>query len=582
MSDFVIIVTIKKVEKRRKMKEQNIETKILLLLCMTFWVFQSVGEAQRIVLAGIFSMVMITTTFLQNKTRGQYHCYIIAGFVQCISFWMMIVFGILKENKAVNLINVRIALVIFFVLFICIILPVWMTKKRLVAEKVQKVETKYWIWAAMLAGYILRQFQVFLTNVMQQQNDIGTFSEGSLGHLGYIYKIYKHTALPTGNPMEQYQYYQPPFSHIVMGIWAKINSLFGMTEEVIAENLQVLALFFSTMILIVAYKIMKEITKSQKGILAGILVIAFFPYLLEYAGAVNNDTLSTLLGLVTVLYMIRWYKNPRWKDIIICALAIGCGMMTKLSVVMLAPAMACVFIYKIIKNKSSFLFYIKQYLAFGVISIPLGIWFPVKNLILYKVPLNFVPVIGWEQGQYMGNIYTVPQRLFEVTWAQLKPLWLSQMRQTEEFTYNIGVMFTKYCAFGETRYFPTTQWSKFIGTMMYVMILVLFVFAIALLVVWLRKANCGKVIKFLLLGSAGMVLLSYVKFCFDYPSVCTANIRYVLVSIVLIFCMMAAGIGERKETTKVRSIYTRKLFQCFLAAYVCINTIALFSLLYNL
>lgn len=181
MSDCVIMITIKKVEKRRKMKEQNIETKILLLLCMTFWVFQSVGETQRMVVAGIFSMVMIATTFLSNKTREQYHCYIIAGFVQCISFWMMMVFEILKENKAVNLINVRIALVIFFVLFICIILPVWMTKKKLVAEKIQRVGMKYWIGAAMLAGYILRQFQVFLTSVVQQQNDIGTFSEGSLG-----------------------------------------------------------------------------------------------------------------------------------------------------------------------------------------------------------------------------------------------------------------------------------------------------------------------------------------------------------------------------------------------------------------
>ena len=453
------------------------------------------------------------------------------------------VFGILKENKAVHLENVRITLVIFLVLMICIILPIWMAKKKVVMSKIQTVKMQNWIWAAMLAGYILRQFQVFLTNVMQQQNDIGTFSEGSLGHLGYIYKIYKHTALPEGNPMEQYQYYQPPFSHIVMGIWAKINGLFGMTEEVIAENLQVLALFFSTMILVIAYKIMKEITKSQKGILAGILVIAFFPYLLEYAGAVNNDTLSTLLGLVTVLYMIRWYKGPSWKNIIICALAIGCGMMAKLSVVMLAPAMACVFVYKIIKNKTNLLFYIKQYLVFGVLSIPLGIWFPIKNLILYKVPLNYVPVIGWEQGQYMGNIYTVPQRLFEVTWAQLKPLWLPQMRGTEEFTYNIGVLFTKYCAFGETRYFPTTQWSKFIGTLMYIMILVLFIFAIALFIVWLRKANCGKVIKFLLLGSSGMVLLSYVKFCFDYPSVCTASVRYVLIIIFFIFSMLASCIG---------------------------------------
>lgn len=586
MSDYDIITKVSVIREGGKMKEHNaehnIEIKILTLLCGIFWIFQSVGETNYIIFAGVFSALMIATNFLSKKVKRQFNYYIIAGYVQCISFWLMILFKTWKENKAIHLQNVRIALVIFFVVFICGILPIMLTKKNVIATKFQNVSMKAWILTAMFAGYILRQVQVFTTSVLELQNDIGTFSDESLGHLGYIYKIYKHTTLPQGNPMEQYQYYQPPFSHIVMGIWAKINRLFGIKEEIIAENLQVLALFFSTMILIVAYKIMREITKSEKGILVGILGIAFFPYLLEYAGAVNNDTPSTLLGLMTILYMIRWYKNPKWKNIVICALAIGCGMMTKLSVVMLAPPMACVFIYKLIKDKTNLLFYIKQYLAFGFISIPLGVWFPIKNLVLHQVPLNYVPPIGWEQGQYMGNIYTVSQRLFEITWAQLKPLCLPQMRSAEDFTYNIGIMFTKYCAFGETRYFPMTQWSKFIGTLMYVMILVFCIFAIALLVVWLKKSKTGRAVEFLLLGSTGMLLLSYVKFCFEYPSVCTANVRYVLISIVLIFCMMAAGIGEVKKNSAAGNIMVRNILKCILTAYVCINTVGLFSLLYNL
>lgn len=151
------------------MKGHNIETRILLLLCAIFWVFQSVGETQRIFLTGLFSAFMIVATFLSNKIREQYRYYIIAGYVQCISLWMMMVFGILKENKAVHLENVRITLVIFFVLIICIILPVWMTKKKVITEKIQTVKMQNWIWAAMLGGYILRQFQIFVTNVMQRR-----------------------------------------------------------------------------------------------------------------------------------------------------------------------------------------------------------------------------------------------------------------------------------------------------------------------------------------------------------------------------------------------------------------------------
>ena len=76
------------------MKGHNIETRILLLLCAIFWVFQSVGETQRIFLTGLFSAFMIAATFLSNKIREQYRYYIIAGYVQCISLWMMMVFGI--------------------------------------------------------------------------------------------------------------------------------------------------------------------------------------------------------------------------------------------------------------------------------------------------------------------------------------------------------------------------------------------------------------------------------------------------------------------------------------------------------
>lgn len=564
------------------MKRRNIEIKILSFLCLVFWIFQSIGEEKQIVMAGLYGVLLITTTFMPDKIRERFGLYIKAGYVQCISFFVMMLFETLKLKQGVHLDNVRITMGVIVVVFLCVGLPILITKKKYFSAELKGWGTQNRIWTAMLAGYILRQFQVFITTVMQQQNDIGTFSEGSLGHLGYIYKIYKHTALPTGNPMEQYQYYQPPLSHIVMGFWAKFNAFFGMAEETIAENLQVLALFFSTMIIVVTYKIMKEITKSREGILTGILLISFFPYLLEYAGAVNNDTLSTLLCLVAVLYMIRWYKNPRWSAIILCAISLGCAMMAKASVVMVAPAMACVFIYKMIKNKTNLLYYIKQYLVFGIVSIPLGVWFPVKNLILYQVPLNYVPVIGLEQGQFMGGLYTLWERLFQVTWAQLKPLYLPQMRGAEDFTYNIGVLFTKYCAFGETTYFPTTQWSKFIGTLMYVWILLLVVFAIALIVVWIRKTSIGNVIKFFILGSAGMILISYVKFCFDYPSVCTASVRYVLVSVVLVFCMMAAGIGQLKKDSTTKNVLLRNIFKCFLGAYVCINTAGLFSLLYNL
>lgn len=562
------------------MDKRNLEVKILLYLCLIFWIFQSIDDSIRLAFMLFFGGLLFITVIFANRVKINIKPYIFAGYIQWVALFALMVFSYIKAEAKINLNVVRISAVVLIILSICVFIPLCIMKKKQIAAFYKKIDGTKSVYAVMFAGFLLRQFQIFNTLVTQLQNDCGSFNDGSMGHLGYIYKVYKHTELPKGNPMEQYQFYQPPLNHIVMGVWAKINGLFGLSEEVIAENLQVLALFFSTMIIIVAYKIMKEFTNNKKGIFTAVVLVSFFPYMLEYAGAINNDTLCTLLSLMTVLYMIRWYKKSSWKNILLSGLCIGLAMMTKVSAVMLAPAMAFVFIYKLIREKTNWLYYIKQYLAFGIVSIPLGIWFPLKNLILYHVPLNFVPVIGPEQGQYMGGMYSVFDRLFKVTWDQLYPLFLPQMRTMKEFTYNIWIMLTKYCAFGETRYFSTTQYAKFIGAIMYLLILILVVFAVMLFIIWIKKSKKPKAFKGFISAGILLFLISYIKFCFDYPCVCTASVRYVLVSVVLIFCVMGAGVEYVKNSRN--TMILRNIFKCFLTAYVVVNTLGLISLVYNI
>ena len=45
---------------------------------------------------------------------------------------------------------------------------------------------------------------------------------------------------------------------------------------------------------------------------------------------------------IALLYTIKWYKNP-FFNIIMIALSIGLGMMTKLSTALIAPITAIIF-----------------------------------------------------------------------------------------------------------------------------------------------------------------------------------------------------------------------------------------------
>ena len=52
------------------------------------------------------------------------------------------------------------------------------------------------------------------------------------------------------------------------------------------------------------------------------------------------------------MYRIKWYNSERLSHIVIIALTVGFGMTTKLSVALITPAIAFVFLYKVIVNKN--------------------------------------------------------------------------------------------------------------------------------------------------------------------------------------------------------------------------------------
>ena len=68
------------------------------------------------------------------------------------------------------------------------------------------------------------------------------------------------------------------------------------------------------------------------------------------SGVVNNDLLSVVCMIFTLLFTARWYKNQSIRNILKIALTFGLGMLSKLSAWMVAVPVAVVFTTALVRK----------------------------------------------------------------------------------------------------------------------------------------------------------------------------------------------------------------------------------------
>ena len=249
----------------------------------------------------------------------------------------------------------------------------------------------------VVGALIARLVYVIKMPYNERQHDIG---ENSSGALNYIKVIYETGHLPDSNDN---QYYHPPLHHLLGAQWLKmINTIFPNSEKSFQyESLQFLTLIYSMLIVVCAYKIFNELKLSKKVKLLLMLIIAFHPSLIILSGSLNNDELCFLLELYVLLRLIKWYKKENILNTIVLAIVTGLCVMTKISGALIALPIIYVFLFKLYKEmkkskeKNKVLKkYLNRFILFGLISLPIGLWFGMRNFILFQQKLLYVPKPG--------------------------------------------------------------------------------------------------------------------------------------------------------------------------------------------
>ncbi len=379
----------------------------------------------------------------------------------------------------------------------------------------------------LLTGLVLRVMYIMYTDITVRQHDVHDFFQYNAGHSEYIWYIYSTHSLPDFDPREIFQFYHPPLHHIICAVWFTIIKALGFSLRATGpESLQILTAAYSFLFTLFAYKALKLLELKPAALSLCTAIITFHPTLIIMSGSVNNDMLSSLFGMLALYYTIKWAKDEKWFSIIMIALSVGLGMFTKLSVGLLAPAIAAVFLFVFVRSIKKYKKFILQFAVFGVICVPIGLFWPIRNYVRFGVPIDYVPDLSTESGQFIDK---TPFERF-TTWSLgqfSSPFtqWAWNGAEYNEFNPIIALM--KNAMFDEQTFFRRSITLQSFCTVLFFLGIVLSVFSVvSLFAMWFKNDKVNIEHKFLLTAAAAVVFLNYITFCINYPQVCTQNMRY--------------------------------------------------------
>lgn len=381
---------------------------------------------------------------------------------------------------------------------------------------------------------LIRLIFIVKTGIYTQgmQNDVGTLDASRNGHLGYIYYLAYGGDVIHNDAAVNYQFYHPPLHYMIAALWLRIVMLFGMSLKMAGESLQFLTLAYSIASLIFVDKIVKIMNGGFKARIIALVMAGLFPYSIIMAGSVNNDGLVTLLMLITIWYMLEYSEKQDLKTAFKTGIFFGLAIMTKTSALTLGPGILVFMLYQYYRNKKSRMKYIDHYIVFGLVSSVIGLWYPLKNHIIYKMPFLYVPRLGNNINQYIGG-YGLVERLFDFTGGWWKTPGV--VFDEKNVDYNIFTTFSKFGMFAESKYYEGSkikeEFFKVLLCIFMIVIVLSFICALLWLAGEIRHGN--RQVGIMLAVMYVTIIISYIRFCIAYPHVCTMHVRYVMVAVFM-------------------------------------------------
>lgn len=424
----------------------------------------------------------------------------------------------------------------------------------------------------LIIGFTMRIGYALYTGASLRQHDVEMYSNKELnydgqGHFSYIYTIYSTGKLPQEI---RWQFYHPPLWHAIVAGFMHVYSFIENTKDVaILFNAgMIVSSFVGCLSLYALKEIILYLTKNKYIIAISMIILSLHPQFFIMSGWMNNEGLAFMFVTFTILYAIKFHKERRWSDIILCGIMLGLGAMSKVSVATICVPLAVVFITDFVidvkakKNKRIIL----QGLTFLGIVIPLAMWFLLRNYIRFGVSSLTVPGVNNSSMSVSG--YTFLERFVLIPFHKLNEsmFCILRLNNNKYLDYNVWLYTFKCSVFGEYNYWG----GDFFGAIMLVFnILLIFLSLYAMVYILIKeRKSSDRFMNIVMLVIYGISLLSYIGFQLLYPVTCTQDFRYMTIILLPGAYFTARYYGYLVDNNKkIMKIVTLFLVICF--AFSC-------------
>lgn len=396
------------------------------------------------------------------------------------------------------------------------------------------------IIAIMAAGIIMRIGYMLYTPCNIRQHDLWGFDADAGGHAAYILNLMQYHRLPLSNKL---QFYQQPFFYIAGSLMSLVVNSILNTSSVyeLVDAARTAACTASCLMLPASDALCRECGIGGRGRVISTALVACSPVFYMTAGMLTPDSLRTLLMVLAVLYTIKWSNDCSWKNTVLLAVIYGLGVMTKVSVGVIALFTAVVFVIRLVKtvktDAKQWKMLMLRYIVFGLISLPLGLWYSVRNYRMFGQPLGYVLDIGGSRSKLYTGERSIAARIFTFSIDNIMKGPYADVFND----YNAPAYYLKSSLFGEYRYEVP---AIIPAVLLFTALFITFIAVVAFIYQLIHLKN--KSIAYYAVPVVSVLMYASVTYFYmKYPYGCSMDYRYM----GLLSVMAGAALGRMCENT---------------------------------
>lgn len=374
------------------------------------------------------------------------------------------------------------------------------------------------LMAAFASGLVLRIGYMLYTPYTLRGHDVGELT--GYQNAGYIATIFLHGRLPSTNIG---LFYHPPVAFFLDAVVMKAYAFLTPGRDIAywMEAAKLVPAFASCAVLVVCCRLFQELGLPRRAMLFAMAILAFHPTFFILSASINNDMLMVFWVAVSLLYTVKWYKNQTVCNILILAVAIALAITTKASGALVALLAAVIFLLAL-RQKQPLGYRRKlfgQFVLFAVVCLPLGLWYAVRNWLLFGQSFSYVLPMSTKSTLYIGG-HSLVSRFLSFPIGEL----FTNFFCNPYGDYHLWIYLVKCSVFGEFS-FDSGYWF---AAPLLVFNLILIVLSLIAMVWVLFAKDMPRFPKWILGGLWLLQMGSFLLFNLKYPFGCTMDFRYIV------------------------------------------------------